>query len=74
MLQFLKKYTIYCIYKIIQNMSKNNLEQSVVYPVRLTRRLKNSYLNFCKENGHVMSARLRFLMKKDMEEKLKINK
>ena len=55
-------------------MTRKNTAKPTVYPIRMEEDLKNRYLKFCTENSFTMAVRLRFLMNKDMKNKIKILK
>lgn len=42
--------------------------------IRVPETLRESYKEYCEDNGYLLSKRIRFLLKKDMEGELEIKK
>ena len=55
-------------------MDKDKQIKETHFVIRSTDEFKKQYKDFCDENGYTMSKRLTLLMKKDMENKLTIEK
>jgi len=56
------------------NKSITNMKKEKQIIVRVSDETKNSFDNYCKNNGFSSSKRLRLLIEKDVEGKIKIQK
>jgi len=56
------------------NKSITNMKKEKQIIVRVSDETKNSFDNYCKNNGFSPSKRLRILIEKDFEGKIKIEK
>lgn len=53
---------------------KKEIKHNKLMNIRLEESLMEQYKTYCEENGLLLSKRIRFLMQKDMENKIKIEK
>jgi len=53
---------------------KKEIKQNKLMNIRMSDNLLKEYKNHCEDNGLVLSTRIRFLMQKDIEGKIKIEK
>lgn len=61
---FICKYNVNMKRKIINNRLLN---------IRMSEKLYSDYKNYCELNGLLLSKRIRFLMQKDIDNKIKID-
>jgi antitoxin component of RelBE/YafQ-DinJ toxin-antitoxin module len=54
-------------------MEKRTQNKTTKLSIRLDENIRNKYHNYCNDNGYSLSKRLRLLIEKDIEGKLKIN-
>lgn len=43
-------------------------EEEVVWPIRMSKELKNNFKNHCDELGYSMNKRIKILIKKDISD------
>lgn len=54
-------------------MEKRAQNKETKLSIRLDKNIRENYHDFCNKNGYSLSKRLRLLIEKDMDDKLKIN-
>ena len=53
---------------------KKEIEHDKLLNIRMSGKLIENYKSYCEENGLLLSKRIRFLIQKDIEGKVKIDK
>jgi predicted DNA binding CopG/RHH family protein len=53
---------------------KKEIKHNKLMNIRMSETLIEEYKNYCEDNGLVISTRIRFLIQKDIEGKIKIEK
>ena len=53
---------------------KKPIKHDKLINIRLSKTLYQNYKNYCEDNGLVLSSRIRFLIQKDINNKIKIEK
>jgi len=53
---------------------KKEIKHDKLFNIRISNKLIEDYKQYCEENGLLLSKRIRFLIQKDIENKIKIEK
>jgi len=66
-----KKSNFFIFFLYLHVYTKYHMKglKDIIYPIRLNKKFKIKYLEFCEKNGFTMSSRVRWLMEQDMNRK-----